>query len=142
MDPHLTILQWSLLGCALWTLGILMFTIGVHRWSRILLGRAAIHEFPADAAGGPGWYQRATRAHANCIENLPVFAVIVLIAYLTGARGWLLDGLGVLILGARLVQSMVHISFVQTSRAVSVRFSFFMVQLVAMLVLVFAIVRG
>jgi uncharacterized MAPEG superfamily protein len=131
----------ALLGFALWTLGLLMFTIGVHRWSHILTGRSAIHEFPADAPTGPDWYRRATRAHANCIENLPVFAAIVLVADAAGARGTVLDVLGVVILCARVVQTVTHVGFVQTARAVSIRFTFFSVQLVAMLAMAVVVVR-
>ncbi len=127
----LTMLQATLLGFAGWTLAILTFTIGVHRWSRILAGRAAIHEFPADASNGPNWYRRATRAHLNCVENLPAYGVIVFTASILGATGGLLDVLGVVVLCARIVQSTVHIAFAETRGSVSVRFSFFAVQLAA-----------
>src|SRR5262249_45901029 len=125
----------SLLGFALWTLLMLMFTIGVHRWSRILTRKAAIHEFPADAPEGPVWYKRATRAHLNCIENLPVFTAIVFVASDTGVHGRDLDALGITILCARIAQSITHVAFVQTARVVSIRFTFFSVQLLAMLVM-------
>ena len=48
------------------------------RWSRILTGRSGVGGFPADQVEGEEWYKRAMRAHANCIENLPVFGAIVL----------------------------------------------------------------
>jgi uncharacterized MAPEG superfamily protein len=132
----MTILHATLLGFALWTLGLLMFTVGVHRWWRILTGKSAIHEFPADAPNGPDWYKRATRAHLNCIENLPVFVAIVFTASAAGVKGTPLDALGVAILCARVVQTVTHVAFVQTARAVSIRFTFFSVQLVAMLAMI------
>jgi uncharacterized MAPEG superfamily protein len=132
----MTTLHLTLLGFALWTLAVLALTIGVHRWSRILTGRSAIHEFPADAPEGPDWYKRATRAHANCVENLPVFAAIVVAAQAAGATGTALDGLGVAILCARVGQTVTHVGFVQTARAVTVRFTLFSVQLVAMLAMI------
>jgi uncharacterized MAPEG superfamily protein len=125
----------TLLGFALWTLTVLALTVGVHRWSRILTGRSAINEFPAEAPAGPGWYKRATRAHLNCIENLPVFATIVIVADAAGVRGTVLDALGIAILGARLVQTTTHVAFLETARTVSIRFSFYSVQLVAMIVM-------
>ena len=67
-----------LLGFAAWTLLLLVITVGIYRWSLILTRTAAIASFPADAIEGAGWYQRGTRAHANCIENLPVFGAIVI----------------------------------------------------------------
>lgn len=136
----MTTLHATLLGFALWTLGLLMFTIGVHRWFRILTGQSAIHEFPADAPTGPDWYRRATRAHANCVENLPVFAAIVVVAEAAGARGIVLDALGVALLCARVGQTVTHVGFVQTARAVSIRFTFFSVQLVAMLAMVVVVI--
>lgn len=129
----MNVLHASLLGFALWTLAVLMFTIGVHRWSKILTGKAAINEFPADAPAGPGWYRRATRAHLNCIENLPVFAAIVFAAWAFGVKSPVLDALGVAILVARVGQTTTHVGWVESARTVSIRFSLFSVQLVAML---------
>ena len=66
-----------LLGFAGWTVLTLFGSIGVYRWSRILTGRATISEWRADAPQGSERYQRAMRAHMNCVENLPVYAAIV-----------------------------------------------------------------
>jgi uncharacterized MAPEG superfamily protein len=126
---------WVLLGFAGWTLLVLLLSVGVYRWSRILTGRQKIAEFPADAAGGADWYKRATRAHANCIESLPVYGAIVLAARAAQLDDPLLDVLACVLLAARLVQSTVHISFVQSNAVVSVRFSFFMLQFVGMTVM-------
>jgi uncharacterized membrane protein YecN with MAPEG domain len=123
---------WVLLGFVGWTLLVLLLSVGVYRWSRILTGRQKIADFPADASGGADWYKRATRAHANCIENLPVYAGIVLAAQVAHVDDLFLDVLAVVLLAARVIQSSIHISFVQTNRAVSFRFSFFMVQFVCM----------
>ena len=128
----MTVPVWMLLAFAMWTLLLLLFTIGIYRWSRIFSGRVPIRDFPADAAGGEDWYKRATRAHANCIENLPVYGAIVLAAHLANLDDPLLDALACALLGARVIQSLVHISFVQTNTAVSVRFSFFFVQFICM----------
>jgi uncharacterized MAPEG superfamily protein len=131
----------TLLGFAGWTLLVLATTVGVHRWRLILTKRAAINAFPADASDGPDWYQRATRAHLNCIENLPVYGAIVGVATLTGYHGELLDALAVAVLVARVCQTLVHVAFVQSARVVSYRFSLFSVQLVAMLWMLALIVR-
>ena len=60
----MTVPLFTLLGFALWTLLVLVATIGIYRWTLILTGRAPIHAFRADAANEAAWYQRATRAHA------------------------------------------------------------------------------
>ena len=132
----MTIALFTLLGFALWTLLVLMATIGVYRWTLILSGSAAIHTFPADAPTGADWYRRATRAHANCVENLPVFASIVFVLSWIGVEGSAIDALCCIVLGARVCQTSIHVGFEQTARAVSFRFSFFTLQLLSMLALI------
>jgi len=130
---------WALLGFATWTLLLLLTTVGVYRWSRILTGRVPIKEFRADRVEGDDFYKRAMRAHANCVENLPVFGAIVLALYASGTGGALVDAVCVAILAARVVQSLIHVGFVQTNTAVSCRFAFFLVQIAGFLWLAGAI---
>ena len=129
----MTVPVWMWLGFATWTLLLLLFTIGIYRWSRILSGRASIWDFPADAVGGEEWYRRATRAHANCIENLPVFGAIVFGLYVGNVANPLVDALAVTVLVARILQSLVHVSLRHTNTVASVRFAFFFVQVVCFL---------
>jgi uncharacterized MAPEG superfamily protein len=130
-----------LLGFAAWTLLLLIATVGVYRWVNILRRRAAIASFASDRLEGADWYRRGTRAHANCVENLPVFASIVLAIHVVGANGPAVDALSTAVLIARVCQSLVHVSHAQTDAFVAVRFSLFSVQLVCFLGLV-AIVVG
>lgn len=136
----MTIPQWTLLGFATWTLLLLMATVGVYRWVRILFARAGIASFRSDQLEGEDWYRRGTRAHANCIENLPVFGAIVFVITAIGLKGPMVDFLCVAILAARVVQSTVHVSHAQTDAFVAVRFSFYSVQLVSFLVLIVMVV--
>jgi uncharacterized MAPEG superfamily protein len=129
-----------LLGFAAWTVLLLLATVGVYRWSRILTGRMAIRNFRADQVEGAEWYKRAMRAHANCVENLPVFGAIVVALYVGNVGGALVDGLAAAILVARIMQSLVHVCFVQTNAVVSVRFGFFFVQIVGFLWLIVTVV--
>jgi uncharacterized MAPEG superfamily protein len=131
-----TVPVWMLLGFATWTALLLLFTIGVYRWSRIFSGRVPIRDFPADASGGEDWYRRATRAHANCIENLPVFGAIVFALWVSNVTGALVDALSVTVLVARICQSTVHVSFVHTNTVASWRFTFFFVQFLCFLWLI------
>ena len=136
----MTIPQWTLLGFSAWTLALLMATVGVYRWGNILFANAPIASFRSDASDGAAWYQRGTRAHANCIENLPVFGAIVYLVTVIGLRGPMVDALCIATLVARVVQSTVHISHVQTNAFVAVRFSFYSVQLVSLLVLIVMVI--
>jgi len=136
-----TIPVWMLLGFAAWTILLLTATIGVYRWGLIFAGRAPINGFPADAPEGADWYKRSMRAHANCIENLPVFGAIVLALGASGSGGTLADIASIAVLCARVMQSLVHICLRQTSAVVAVRFSFLLVQLAGFFTLIVLIVR-
>ena len=132
----MTVPVWMLVGFAAWTVLLLLATVGVYRWSRILTGRVAIRNFRADQIEGADWYKRAMRAHANCVENLPVFAAIVFGLHVGNVAGGLVNKLAVVVLVARILQSLVHVCFVQTNTATSVRFGFFFVQIVSFLWLI------
>jgi uncharacterized MAPEG superfamily protein len=124
---------WMLVGFAAWTVLLLLGTGGVYRWSRILTGRVAIRDFRADQIEGADWYKRAMRAHANCVENLPVFGAIVFGLYVGNVGSALVNALAVAVLVARIMQSLVHVCFVQTDIVTSVCFGFFFVQIVSFL---------
>ena len=132
----MTIPMWTLLGFATWTLLLLMATVGVYRWVRILFSKVPIASFRSDQLEGEDWYRRGTRAHANCVENLPVFGAIVFVISTLGISSPAVNYLCIAILIARVCQSLVHVSHVQTDTFVAVRFSFFCVQLVCFLALI------
>ena len=128
--------MWTLLGFAAWTLTLLIATVGVYRWFNILFANAGIASFRSDQLEGEDWYRRGTRAHANCVENLPVFGAIVLVITTVGAEGPVVDSLCIAVLVARVCQSVVHISHAQNDAFVAVRFSFFSVQIVCFVALI------
>ena len=132
----MTLPVWMLVGFAAWTVLLLLATVGVYRWSRILTGRVAIRDFRADQIEGAEWYKRAMRAHANCVENLPVFGAIVLGLYVGNVGSALVNALVVAVLLARVMQSLVHVCFIQTNTVTAVRFGFFFVQIVSFLWLI------
>ena len=72
------------------------------------------------------------RAHANCVENLPIYAAIVVAIVASGVRSPMLDTLAVVLLVARVLQTLTHVTFKQTDTVVAVRFSFFLNQIVCM----------
>jgi len=136
-----TVPMWTLLGFAVWTVLLLLGTVGVYRWSRILTGRVEMRNFRADQVEGEDWYRRAMRAHSNCVENLPVFGAIVLALQASGVAGPTVNGLCIAILGGRIAQSLIHVGLVQTNPVVSVRFAFFCVQIAGFIWLATLIVR-
>ncbi|VVP67990.1 hypothetical protein PS918_00664 [Pseudomonas fluorescens] len=128
--------MWMLLGFTTWTLLLLMATVGVYRWVRILFSNVPIASFRSDRPEGEDWYRRGMRAHANCVENLPVFAAIVWVISALGIDGPAVSYLSIIVLIARVCQSLVHVSHVQTDPFVAVRFSFYCVQLVCFFALI------
>jgi uncharacterized MAPEG superfamily protein len=124
---------WILLAFAGWTLLILFSTVGVYRWSRILTGRATISEWQAGQPQGSDWYQRAMAAHRNCIENLPIFAAIVIAINHFELNSQMLDSLAIGVLVARIAQSLIHICLEQSDRVATWRFIFFFAQIIAMI---------
>jgi uncharacterized MAPEG superfamily protein len=136
----MTVPVWMLLGFATWTVLLLLGTVGVYRWSRILTGAVPIRDFRADQIEGADWYRRAMRAHANCIESLPLFGVIVFALYVGHVASSFVNTLATAILIARIMQSLVHVGFVQTNTLASIRFAFFFVQVVSFLWLIAIIV--
>jgi len=137
----MTVPIWMLLGFAAWTVLLLLSTVGVYRWSRILTGRVPISDFRANQIEGEDWYRRSMRAHANCIENLPVFVAIVLALYVSGVGGLTVNYLSISVLVARIIQSLIHVCLVQTNTVVAVRFTFFFVQIASFLALIVMLVR-
>jgi uncharacterized MAPEG superfamily protein len=121
---------WAVLAFATWTIAILMLGVGVYRWSLILAGKADLKSFPGDEPHGSPLYRRVVRAHANCVENLPVFAAIVFGAQAAGLQSTTFDVLSAVVVGARVGQTSAHLSS-GSNAAIAVRFSFLSVQLAA-----------
>lgn len=121
-----------LLGFTAWTLLVLFGSIGVYRWSRILTGRASLAEWRADVPQGSDWYQRAMRAHMNCVENLPLYGALVVALNATGLQSGTVDRLALVLLTARIGQTLAHIVLPPTNAATALRFSLFVIQVVCM----------
>ena len=125
----------ALLGFAAWTL-LLVFGVFLYRGLLFLTG-TPINSWPRGAkpSSDAAFAKRMEDAHANCLENLPVFAVIVLSAWAMGQ----LDTIAVLapwVLYARIGQSLIHLTGVGQLQ-VLVRATFWSVQLGLMLWMLF-----
>ena len=117
----------ALLGFAAWTL-LLVTGVFLYRGLRFVTG-TPINHWPRGAkpADDAPLVKRLEDAHANSLENLPIFAVIVLAAAALGK----LDAIAALapwVLYARVGQSLAHLSGVGVLQ-VLVRASFWSVQL-------------
>ncbi len=94
----------------------------------VLAGRMKVNGFAPDGSNTPSAFgQRLIRAHANCLENLPMQAAVLLYAIASGQTA-LTDPLACVLLGARLFQAAMHL--ISTSVLfVWLRFAGFLVQL-------------
>lgn len=109
-----------------WALALLVL-MEVIRAQLVLGGKVRANAFTPDNAGLSPFMQRLARAHANCVESLPVFGGLLLVAIATG-RTALTDPLAWAFLAARVFQSLVHLASVGPA-AVTVRFTAFSVQM-------------
>jgi uncharacterized MAPEG superfamily protein len=123
----MTIPLWCLLGFVLWTL-VLLSGIGIARVAQVATGRATPNAFPAGVPHGSDAYWRLNRAHANCVENVPLFASVVLVATLAQVHGPTMDRFAETVLIARVGQSLAHLSS-GSNLAVNVRFTCFLIQI-------------
>ena len=117
---------WALLGYAAWTLALLA-AIAVHRTALVLTGQRRANAFSPWGDEVSPFSARLCRAHANCVENLPIFAAVAVFATSTGAHA-LTDPLAPWFLAARIAQSTVHLAST-SSRAVGLRFVFMAMQM-------------
>jgi uncharacterized MAPEG superfamily protein len=109
-----------------WTL-LLLTLMEAIRTQLVLRGKVPANGFTPDNANLSPFMQRLARAHANCLENLPIFGGLLLIAIATGSTS-VTDPLAYLLLGARVFQSLVHLVSV-SALAVTIRFTAFAVQM-------------
>ena len=122
--PNLTAV--ALTGLIAWTLFLLVQMEGIR--SKLVLTKALpANGFTPDNANLSPFMQRLARAHANCLEGLPIFGGLMLVA-LTTNRASVTDPLALALLSARIVQSSIHLSSL-SALAVTLRFSAFAVQM-------------
>jgi uncharacterized MAPEG superfamily protein len=114
-----------LLGFVGWTLILLILMEAMRSWL-VMTKAVPANAFTPDNANLSPFMQRLARAHANCLESLPVVGALLLAAIATG-RTAITDPLAPWLLGARVVQSVVHLASLSEA-AVTVRFGFFAVQ--------------
>ncbi|HYW04877.1 MAG TPA: MAPEG family protein [Gammaproteobacteria bacterium] len=119
----------ALLGFASWTL-LLLILMAFMRVGMVLSGRKQPHEFAPDGSDMPPFGQRLTRAHANCLENLPIFGALILVAVFSGKTS-VTDPLALWFLLARVLQSLVHLIRVNAPM-VNLRFLFYLAQVAIM----------
>lgn len=122
MNPTAT----ALVGFIAWSLFLLVLMEAIR--SKLVVTKAIpANGFNPDNSNLSPFMQRLARAHANCIEGLPIFGGLMLVAIVTG-RSAITDPLAYVFLSARILQSVIHLSSL-SALAVTLRFSAFAVQM-------------
>lgn len=109
-----------------WALALLVL-MEVLRSHLVLTGRVPSNGFTPDNANLSPFMQRLARAHANCVESLPLFGGLLLLALATGQQA-ITDPLAPWLVLARVAQSTIHLASLSVL-AVNARFAAFAVQM-------------
>jgi uncharacterized MAPEG superfamily protein len=113
-------------GFVTWTL-LLLVLMEVIRTRLVVLQVVPPNGFTPDNGNLSPFMQRLARAHANCVEGLPVFGGLMAVSLLAG-KSSITDSLAYAFLTARIVQSVVHLWSVSAA-AVTLRFTAFAIQM-------------
>jgi uncharacterized MAPEG superfamily protein len=97
-----------LIGLAAWTL-FLVVLMEALRARLIMTKTIGANEFKPDNSNLSPFMQRLARAHANCVESVPIFGILLITALLTNRAG-VTNPLAPWLFAARLVQSCVHLA--------------------------------
>ncbi len=116
----------ALLGFISWTLFLLILMEAI-RSKLVLTGEMRANGFNPENSNLSPFMQRLTRAHANCLEGLPIFGGLLLVTVAAG-KEHVTDPLAYVFLGARVVQSVIHLASTSAA-AVTARFCAFAVQM-------------
>ena len=116
----------AFLGFLCWTLFLLVLMEAV-RSKLVLTGEIPANGFNPENSNLSPFMQRLARAHANCLEGLPLFGGFMILAVIAG-KSSITDPLAYVLLAARITQSTIHLAST-SSLAVTARFTAFAVQI-------------
>jgi len=116
----------ALTGFVAWSLFLLVLMEAIRSYL-VLTKTVPANEFRPDNSNLSPFMQRLARAHANCLEGLPIFGGLMLIAVVAG-KSSVTDPLAYALLAARIFQSLVHLSSISAA-AVTIRFAAFAIQM-------------
>ncbi len=115
----------ALLGYITWTL-VLLVWIAAYRTLLVTSKQKAPNDFKADGSNSPPFGGRLTRAQSNCVESFAFAGGLMLLALATNSAV-ITNGLALVLLAARLGQSITHL-LSNSVLAVQIRFAFFLAQ--------------
>lgn len=108
-----------------WALALLIL-MEILRTKLVIAKKTVVTSFVPDNSNLSPFMQRLARAHANCVEGIPIFGGLMLVAIATD-RASVTNSLALVLLAARITQSLIHLSS-SSSTAINLRFLAFAVQ--------------
>lgn len=117
----------AFVGFIAWSIFLLVLMESI-RSKMVVTKEVAANGFNPENSNLSPFMQRLARAHANCIEGLPIFGGLMVAAVISSNTA-ITDQLAYVFLGARIVQSLIHLASLSPV-AVTMRFSAFAVQMV------------
>jgi uncharacterized MAPEG superfamily protein len=111
---------------------LLAISVVAWRLSQVITGTVPEGGFNPGAPHGGDAYWRLNRAHINALENLPLFATVVLSGLYLQVQDPLFPLLANVVIVARVAQTLIHISS-GAAAVVLMRFTAFGVQVLSML---------
>ena len=112
MSTDLSMLAWTSGLTALLWLPYILARIGKYGMIEALTYRA-------DNLPVPAWADRAKKAHYNAVENLVIFAALVLVAHVTGAANYATAAAAVTYFVARLIHYPVYVAGIPFARTLT-----------------------
>ncbi len=122
----------ALTGFAGWTLVLSFILLNMRAYYTFLSSnKVALNNFHPVGSNTPGFGQRPTRAQLHCLEMLPVFCALVIVAALSKQLD-MMNSTVIYLLYARIAQSVIHMISTNII-AVILRASFWSIQLALLL---------
>lgn len=116
----------TLLAFIAWTLALLILMESIRSYL-VISKKVPANGFDPNNSTLSPFMQRLARAHANCLEGLPIFGGLLAVAMMTGQTA-VTDPLAYALLAARMLQTGLHLYALSPS-AVTLRFTAFFVQM-------------
>lgn len=115
----------ALSGYIIWTM-LLLLSLAVYRALYNKKNNRTSLKFDSNGADVDEFGKRLTRAQANCSESFVFVGGTLLLALATDSSA-ITNGLALIVLAARVIQSLIHIASV-ANNAITLRFVVFLVQ--------------
>ncbi len=130
----------ALIGFTAWTVLLVLIIFAWRGIEIVINGKKADSWTRGKDVEEPGLIRRIEHAHINCLENLPIFAVIVLAAAAMG-KSAVTEPYAMYVLYARLAQSVTHMIGV-SHWLVMLRATFWAIQLILFVVMLLGLCCG